>query len=131
MHCLDTDIVIAFSRRDQASKNKIEELENLGAELAMTSITLCELYRGAFLSVKAEESLAFINEFLERVTLLQQNKDSCLVYGKDFAELKKKGMQTQAMDLMIASISKAHNCILVTRNVKDFKNIPDLVINSW
>jgi tRNA(fMet)-specific endonuclease VapC len=128
---LDTDIVIAFSRRDQASKNKIEELENLGVELAITSITLCELYRGAFLSMKVEESLAFINEFLERVTLLQQNKDSCLLYGKDFAELKKKGMLTQVMDLMIASISKANNYILVTRNVKDFRNIPDLVVNAW
>ncbi|HIG98692.1 TPA: type II toxin-antitoxin system VapC family toxin [Candidatus Woesearchaeota archaeon] len=30
------------------------------------------------------------------------------------------------MNLLIASI-----CILVTRNVKDFRNIPGLVVNSW
>ncbi len=131
MYCLDTDIVIAFSRSDNASKEKIEQLKRSGQDLAITSITLCELYRGAFLSLKTEESLGFINELLQRVTLLPQNRLSCLLYGEDFSKLKKKGTPTQVMDLMIASISKANNCILVTRNVKDFKNIPDLLVNGW
>lgn len=131
MYCLDTDIVIAFSRRDGASKDKLEQLKRSDRDIAITSITLCELYRGAFLSLKTEESLAFINELLERVTLLTQNALSCLLYGEDFAKLKKKGTPTQVMDLMIASISKANNCILVTRNIKDFKNIPNIVVDNW
>ncbi|MGD9563754.1 MAG: type II toxin-antitoxin system VapC family toxin [Pyrinomonadaceae bacterium] len=35
------------------------------------------------------------------------------------------------MDLKIASIAIAQNAILVSRNLKDFEDIPNLVVNDW
>ena len=78
-----------------------------------------------------EKNLALVNAFLERVGLLSQSKLSCLLYGQDYAALKKNGIMTQQMDLLIASICKANNCALITRNTKDFRNIRDLVVNGW
>ncbi len=131
MYCLDSDIVMSFLKNDAAAVSKVNELQLLGLEIATTTLTLCELYKGAFLSAKSDESLAFVNKFLESVTLLPQGKLSCILFGQDYAYLKKKGIMTQLMDLMIATVCKANNRILITRNVKDFKNIPDLVVNAW
>lgn len=132
MYCLDTNLVIdIFRGKDPGLKSKIEYIKSLGAGFAITAITLCELYKGAFLSSNKEQSIAQVNAFLESVSLYTQNKLSCLLFGQDFALLKDKGMQTEEAGLMIASISKANNCILVTRNIKDFKNIPNIVVDNW
>jgi predicted nucleic acid-binding protein len=32
---------------------------------------------------------------------------------------------------MIAAIARANNCVLVTRNVKDFSTIPHFLIENW
>ncbi|MBI2142868.1 type II toxin-antitoxin system VapC family toxin [Candidatus Woesearchaeota archaeon] len=132
MYCLDTNLVIdVFRGKNPSLKSKIEYIKSLGAGFAITTITLCELYKGAFLSSNKEQSIAQVNEFLESVSLYTQDKLSCSLFGQDFALLKDKGVQTEEADLMIASICKANNCILVTRNVKDFRNVPNLVVNSW
>ncbi len=131
MHCLDTNIVIDHFRGTEKVTNKIQQLKNEGFEIAITTITLCELYKGFYLSEQKEGNLAMLNGFMDTVTLLSQNRLSCLLFGKDFALLKTKGLMTQEMDLIIASIAKANRCIMVTRNAKDFKNIPDLIIHSW
>lgn len=130
MYCLDTNIAIDHLRGDLAVSKKLQQLQSIGVELAITSITLCELYKGAYLSEREEENLTAIGVFLGAVLILFQNKPSCIIFGRDCAVLHRKGTPTQEKDLMIASICKANNCALITRNVKDFKNIPDLVING-
>ena len=117
-------------RCEPAINQRLDELRSSGAEIAITSITLCELYKGASLSSRVEQNLAVVNRFLSAVTLLSQNRLSCVLFGQDFARLREKGMPTQDNDLMIASIAKANRCIVVTRNAKGFRNIPDLVVNS-
>lgn len=131
MYCLDTDIVIAFLRGYSDARNKIINLRTAGTDIAITPITLCELYRGACLSKDKEKNVTLINGFTERVSLLNQNKVSCQFFGEDYAYLKKKGLMTQTTDLMIASICKAQNCVLVTRNIQDFKNISNLLMEKW
>lgn len=131
MFCLDTDMIVAFLRDDAAAIKKLKQLQMSGTDIAVTTVTLSELYKGAFLSVKRDAGIAFVNEFLEGIALLTQNKLSCLLFGQDYALLKNKGLLTGEMDLMIASICKAHDCVLVTRNIKDFKNIPELMIEKW
>ena len=131
MYCLDTNIAVDHLRGDLTVTKRLQQIQKMGVELAITSISLCELYKGAYLSEHVEQNLAGVDVFLGAVTLLSQDKLSCLLFGQDYAELQKKGVPTQETDLMIASISKANNRILVTRNAKDFKNIPNLVINRW
>ncbi len=35
------------------------------------------------------------------------------------------------MDLKIASIAMANEAILVSRNLKDFEQVPDLTVKDW
>lgn len=131
MYCLDTDIIVSFMRGDEQAVDTVNRMAGSGTPVAVTMVSLCELYKGAFLSVKQEESIEFVNAFLERVTLLPQDKRSCLLFGQDYAFLMRKGRLTSEMDLMIASICKAHRAILVTRNLGDFRDIPHLSVEKW
>ncbi|MBI4438830.1 type II toxin-antitoxin system VapC family toxin [Candidatus Woesearchaeota archaeon] len=126
MYCLDTDFAIDFIRGESSAVKRLSLLQNMEADISITPLTLCELYKGAFMSVKPEEGLSFVNRFLESVNLLQHSKHSCLIFGRDYAFLKSRGLITQEIDLMIASICKENNNVLLTRNLKDFKNIPGL-----
>jgi tRNA(fMet)-specific endonuclease VapC len=46
-------------------------------------------------------------------------------------ELRSQRISVGAMDLKIASIVLAHNGVLITRNIADFRRVPDLRIEDW
>jgi tRNA(fMet)-specific endonuclease VapC len=48
-----------------------------------------------------------------------------------FKELKSQQIKVATMDLRIASIAISHSLILLTRNHKDFNQVPKLSIEDW
>ncbi len=129
MYCLDTSIIVAIFRDEKGIGNKIK---GIGPDrIFFTDITLCELFKGAYKSQKKDESLKLVHDFMNNFKLLSLTAVSCEIFGKDFVELTKKGKVTQELDLMIASIAKENDLIVVTRNKKHFENIPDLKIEEW
>lgn len=129
MYCLDTDIIIWHFRGD----SKIMEWLNSISmeELFVTPVTLCELYKGAFLSANQEKDKLLVEKLLERVNVLNFDLNSCEIFGRAYKELKQSGKLTQDSDLMTASICISNNATLITRNKKHFENIKGLVVESW
>lgn len=131
MYCFDTNIVIDMFRGDRALKARIEAVQHLGVEVSVTTLTLCELFKGAYAAQRQEDALKLVRGFVETVRILEQTSAGCEFFGKDYAALKKSGKLTQEIDLMIGCIAKSNGKILVTRNDKHFKNIPDIRIEKW
>ncbi len=129
MYCLDTNIVVDFLR---GNKSIIEKIQNISLynNLSITCISLCELFKGAFLSSKSEKELSIIYYFLDSVRVLGLDIDSCKSFGKEYARLSKIGKQTKEFDLMIACIAKTNELVLITRDKKDFNDI-DVKIEVW
>lgn len=48
-----------------------------------------------------------------------------------FKTLKSQKIRMGTMDLKIASIALANNAILVSRNLRDFEQVPDLTVKDW
>lgn len=130
MFCLDSNIVIGIFRGDGGLKNKCKIFMEDGVEGYITSITLCELYKGAYLSKEIEKNLLSIKDFISSVKVLDFTNQACEFFGKEFARLQKIGKTPCESDLMIASIAKTHNLILITRDKKDFQNF-DIRIEEW
>ena len=129
MYCLDSDAVIAHFKGDNSIK---ECLESISAdELFVTPITLCELYRGVFLSHNMEKDTLLVERLLERVNLLNFDLPACEIFGKAYKLLKQSGKLTQDSDLMIASICISNNVTLITRNRRHFENIKGLKVEEW
>ena len=129
MYCLDTDIIISIFRGDSDLKKKLSAI-NID-EVAFSIITLCELFRGAYKSRDKDRNLFLIYDALRNYRLLSLGIKSAELSGADFNKLEKKGSQTQMFDLLIASIAKENNAIIITRNKKHFENIPDIKFEEW
>lgn len=77
--------------------------------------------------IGAYEELAERVSFLASFTLLPWDKE-----GADhFKRLRKQGIRIGSMDLKIACIAIEHDAMLLTRNAKDFAQVPGLRFENW
>lgn len=128
-YVLDTDILIYFLKGHAQVVEKISVFSQ--SELSTTIINKTELLYGAFNSVKKEQNLKKIQEFLNEIQILEFSDAASLLFAEHKAQLKKQGNLLADMDLMIASIVLAHDGILVTNNVKHFEKIKKLQFENW
>jgi tRNA(fMet)-specific endonuclease VapC len=60
---------------------------------------------------------------------------SVLSFGDEaqtrFAELRQQCPRLQTMDLRIASVALVSDPILLSRNIRDFRHVPGLVVEDW
>ena len=100
-------------------------------DMVLPSVVAAELLYGANKSVKKEQSLARMREFIRQFEIIGFNDSAIEIYGEIRAELEKKGTPIGANDYFIAAIAKANGGILVTNNTKEFNRISDLVLEDW
>ena len=130
MVVLDTDLLVALFRGNEEAIEKIKNIEQRG-EAYVTSITSYELYKGVYLSSNSEKNLIQVNNLLNNIKILHFDLESSKISAKIYSYLKKKGALTNTMDQMIAAITISKNETLTTRNIKHYKNIPELKIEPW
>ncbi len=129
MYCLDSGIFIPLLRGDKEIKKKLDSLNP--ENISLTTITLSELFRGAFKSRNLEHDLSMVYDLIRDYKVFSFDIESSEIFGKDFVHLEKSGKLTQVLDLMIGSIAKSNSLTLVTRNKKHFENIPNLKVEEW
>lgn len=135
MHILDTD---SFTHLQKKSPNILNEIEKHDF-VAITVVTKVEILRGRIdFLLKAENS-----ENLEKAQrlLLESEKQiaefSIMGFNKEalikFDEFRQnnKYRKIGRPDMLIASTCLANRAILVTRNVKHFKQFPNLDVENW
>lgn len=132
MYIFDTDSLSNIVK-SRPSPRLLKNLKGLPSEFQhTTSINVAEIYYGAFRSTKREKLLrAFEEKVFPNITILPFDEDSARVYGQLKAKLEKKGITKSEPDLRIASVALQHKFILVSGNVRHFKDIPRLKIENW
>lgn len=132
MYIFDTDSLSNIVR-SHPSARILKKLKRLPSEFQYTtSINVAEIYYGAHRSPKKEKILrAFEETVFPNVTVLPFDEDSARIYGQLKAKLEKRGITKSIPDLRIASIAHQHNFILVSGNIRHFKDIPRLKIENW
>jgi len=131
MVVLDTDILVSFIRGNEEAINKINNYYNSESSVMTTSMTVFELFRGAFASHNSEKKVGDIELLIEDLDILDFDTRSSKIVGKIYNELKRNGKIIDILDMFIASISISNNETLVTRNIKHFSRIPKLKIEKW
>ena len=96
----------------------------------ISEITIAELKYGTYKSNRTEENLNLIRRFLDKVNIVSFG-ESIDVYTNEKNLLYKSGQPIEDFDLLIASAAKARGLVLVTDNVKHFKNVSDLDLENW
>ena len=132
MYIFDTDSLSNIVKK-HPSPRLLKKLKGLPSEFQYTtSINVAEIYYGAHRSPKKEKILrAFKESVFPLVTILPFGEETAQIYGQLKAKLEKRGITKSEPDLRIASIALQHKFILVSGNVRHFKDIPRLKIENW
>lgn len=126
---LDTNICIGILKGEAGL---IERLRSLApAEICVCAVVRAELYYGARKSERVEHNLAGLRRFLAPLESLPFDDRSAEEYGLIRADLERAGTPIGPNDMMIAAIARAHDCVLVTRNTREFARIVGLRVEGW
>jgi predicted nucleic acid-binding protein len=131
MPCLDTNFLIELIRGNREAQQKASSLQSSGIPVKTTSINACELYKGAYKSMRPEDNIKEIESMLENITVLDFDQKSSKKAAKIMEELRAAGQSLSAMDIMIAAITLANNETLLTKDTEHFKRIKQLRIETW
>lgn len=128
-YLLDTNTCIYLLNGNFLLEKKVEEIGVYS--FALSNCVLAELYFGAYNSKKVEENLKRIDLFKKNLAILTDSERSAMLFGKIKVDLKSKGKIIEDLDILIASIAIADNCILVTNNTDHFERVGGLQIENW
>lgn len=138
LYMLDTNILTDLLKNHPKLLARVRSLE-AGESMVISNIAWYEVVRGRVSAILTAEDG-------ERLLLAQSRLDHDLRLLKEFPEFgitttaaqhfekllkDKKCRKIRRPDLLIACIALAHKAVLVTRNVKDFANVPGLTLQNW
>lgn len=135
MYILDTDHISLLQR---GHGRVIAKLAQVGLEdRAVTIVTVAEQTQGRLAVVrraKTERDTARAFEFLQK-TIAFYRAISVFPYDTQaqayFESFRHQKIRIGTQDLRIASIALSNQAVLVTRNQRDFVQVPDLIIEDW
>jgi tRNA(fMet)-specific endonuclease VapC len=125
-YLLDTGIVASFFRGDAGIRDEIAGSE----AVFISSITLGELFYGAFKSRRTEGELKKIDEFAQVVRILECDADTAEIYGRIKTALRAKGRPIPENDIWIAAAAMQHELFLAMRD-PHFEQVEGLTLASW
>jgi tRNA(fMet)-specific endonuclease VapC len=130
MYLLDTSIISYLVLKNPTI---IEKFKQISPKLiACCSIVAAELIYGTHLKPSKTEVLTkYYLTLFGNIKVFEFGMTEAIKFAKIKSELKKAGAIIEDFDLMIASICLANDLILVTHNLKHFKNIPGLKVEDW
>jgi tRNA(fMet)-specific endonuclease VapC len=125
---IDTDWVIDHLNSLSPATQRLLELEPQG--LAVSIITVAELWEGVIFSRDRRRSKAMLRDFVENVRVIAIGEEICQQFGRIRGTLRKEGKLIGDLDLLIAASSLRHNLTLLANNRRHFENIEGLRIES-
>jgi tRNA(fMet)-specific endonuclease VapC len=125
---LDTDILSELIRRPASLQAKVTAIGE--SRLCTSVINACELRFGA--RKKASEALSNrVEQLLDTIEVLPLDRNVDRIYAEIRHALEAKGRPIGANDYLIAAHAVEQDCILVTRNSREFKRVPRLMMENW
>ncbi len=127
----DTD-AISELLRPRPARSYINWLMRVPREEQFTSaVVIGELYKGAYRSQARDRHLTNIeHRILPAVTVLPYDTGIAKVFGKIRAHLEEAGTVLPDADLQIAATALGHDLELVTGNLRHFRRISGLKLNT-
>ena len=100
-YLIDTDWVIDHLHGIERVVNRLKELRSEG--LALSVISLAELYEGVYYSRDPDKSQVALEAFLEDVSVLGVDEEICKRFARERGRLRKEGKLIGDFDLLIGT----------------------------
>ena len=129
-YLLDSNICIDFMRGRLPYGYELLKASD-PSYFKIPAIVEAELRTGAEKSANPTKNRLLLERFLEPFETVPFGSRCSLAYARIRAELEGSGLKIGPNDMLIAATALAHQAILVTNNVNEFKRVPGLSLESW
>jgi len=130
MYLLDTNVCIhLLNGRHPQILNHFKR--HSPTDIIISSVVKAELFFGARNSSCVEANLELLNYFFKPLAYSTFDDKAAEEYGVIRTDLSRQGKLIGPNDLLIASIAKANDYILVSNNSKEFSRITGLRLVDW
>ena len=129
MYLLDTDTIIHILKGDPVVEANLKH--HIHDPIKIGTITLMELYYGAYKSQRVTSNLAKIRTLENVLEVIPIGEEIAEIFGREKTRLEKKGIPLDDFDLILGCCALAHNLTLVTNNIRHFRRIEGLQVANW
>ena len=121
---IDTDIASFEFKGSEFAKPYTPVLQ--GYDLALSFMTIAELFQWAFQNQWGNQRVTQLEKYLQNYVIIPVDQPLCRFWAQVRSERRKMGRVISPQDAWIAATALRHQIPLVTHNVKDFQDIPNL-----
>jgi len=125
---IDTDWIIDHLNGVEHVTRRLLELRGHG--LAVSVVSVAELWEGVYSSRDPIRSQAMLEEFMSGVSILGIDPQTCQGFGQLRGTLRRRGLKVADFDLLIASSALRHGLTLLSNNRRHFEGIEGLTMES-
>jgi len=100
-------------------------------DLCLSSVVLAELRYGAEKSRRKRSNHRLLDTLVREVTCAEFDPDAAAAFGTVRAALERRGKPLGPYDMMIAAHALSLGLVLVTDNVREFKQVRHLAVENW
>lgn len=132
IYMLDTDTCIVLMRGESPALAARVQAVPLQQQV-MSVVTFAELSYGvqASTATRRKQNQAVLDSLVLHLAVLDWPQLAAQHYAEIRHDLKRRGAQLGAADLMIAAHARAIGATVVTNNTKDFGRVKHLQVENW
>ncbi len=127
-YLVDSDWAIHHLRGSQTATDRLKRLANDG--LAISAISVAELYHGVFRSRDPELAETNLLRLLSDLEVVGLNAEICRLFGRERGRLQLQRTPIGDFDLLIGCTAIHHKLTVLTNNRKDFERIDAIQIET-
>lgn len=137
MLILDTDHLSEMDRGSALGAALRDRLAPSAREVFVTIVSAEESLRGWLAAVHGQKAATNLIYAYSRLDAALHSLEEWMRLSWDddssriFDSLRYQGVKIGTIDLRIASIALAYEATLLTRNLKDFRQVPGLKVENW
>jgi tRNA(fMet)-specific endonuclease VapC len=130
-YLLDTNAAADAMFRRRGVPERLKQVRAAGHDIGIGIPVLGELYAGIEFSASREYNLDILRRSLKLFRLWPFTPEAAEVYGRLYAELRRRGRTIQQVDLQIAAIALSLGQCTVVSDDSDLAAVPGLNVENW
>jgi tRNA(fMet)-specific endonuclease VapC len=128
-HLADTDVCIQIlKKKNRPLTKRFLELQD---SIAVSNVTVFELFAGAENYDDKPRRCAVIEEFLSLLTVIPLDTDAARRAGEIQGQLSRRGERIGSYDVLNAGIALSRNLVIATNNLREFLRVQNLQVEQW
>lgn len=127
-YLVDTDWAIHYLNGRPDIVDRLDAVKDEG--LAVSVISLAELFEGVYGSTNPEDNEQDLQAFLRGVDVLGVDVDTCQIFGRERAKLRAARRMIGDFDLLIDATALRYRLTLFSNNRRHFELVEGLQIES-